>query len=212
MDLTATTIIYLALGAPFAVYQFTSGFPRSRGEKWLIFASILIGWPIVAARIVIDRFRAPAGDRDPRVEALRTTMEKIAFPDNDIQPVFEFREVLYRFVGLRKALTTIPSNDTLRTMLGVDSSGKEMIAARCHARRNRSRIENHYHAARGEFIETIDDAAAGIANGGELIDLAVELSCHIGDPMVPEDFRLARRVTPASRRYSGEGRASAGAR
>ena len=211
MDLTAIAIIYLACGAPFAVYQFTSGFPRSPREKWLIFAGILIGWPVVAARVVIDRLRVPPGDRDPRVEAIRASMERIAFPDNDIQPVFEFREVLYRFVGLRKALITLPSNNTLRTALGADSSGKEMLAARVHARRNRSRIENHYHAAREEFTEVIDRMAVEVPNDGDLIDLAVELSCHIGDPMVPEDFRLTRQITPASQRYAG-GRASAGAR
>ena len=142
MSLVELIIIYLACGAPFAVFKATSR-NANASTKWLVFVSALLGWPVFAAMLITRRVRTATDGHDPIIERLRTQMETAAFPDNEIQGVFDFRETFYRFVGLSNAVNEPEPDRPGAELFETGGGGSSETAARCPARRNRIRLHRH---------------------------------------------------------------------
>ncbi len=191
MSLVELIIIYLACGAPFAVFHATSLRSDSR-SRWLVFLASLIGWPVFAAMLVTRRVRIPVAVPDAEIEQLRVKMESAAFPDNEIQGVFDFRETFYRFVGLSNAVNE-PEPDRPGADLFEIGGGGGQTPARCLARRNRIRLHRHYLKARREFMSSLAQRA-----DENLSSLASELAVHLGDPL--ERGELSRSTNVQSER------------
>lgn len=178
MSLVELAIIYFACGAPFAVFKATS---RRSGPaaKALIFIAALFGWPVFAAMLITRRVQTATATPDTEIERLRVNMETAAFPDNEIQGVFDFRETYYRFVGLSNAVNEPEPDKPGTELFEIGGGGNSQTAARCLARRNRVRLHRHYLKARREFMASIAEHA-----DEKLNSLASELATHLGDPLV----------------------------
>lgn len=181
MELSELIVIYLACGAPFAVHYATSRRPERTVTKLINLVLALLAWPVFAVRLVIERVRyhALAGER--RIEGLRAEIEETAFPSNDMQSVFEFRETFYRYVGLSRALNEKASEEFGNDLFETVGHPNDILAARCLARKNRSRLERHRNDARLDFLETITEFSAAPANRDRILGLAAALTEQIGD-------------------------------
>ena len=187
MSLVELIIVYLACGAPFAVFRATSRHSDSL-SKWPVFVSALIGWPIFAAMLITRRVQNVTAAPDVEIERLRVQMETSAFPDNEIQGVFDFRETFYRFVGLSNAVNE-PEPDRPGTELFEIGGGNSETSARCLARSNRIRLHRHYLKARREFMTSVaerDDKTLSL--------LASELAVHLGDPLARGELSVPTKV------------------
>lgn len=178
MDLIELIVIYLACGAPFGVYQATSK-QNARLESLMAF----LLWPIFAARLLRVRLARRPSVIENRLDALRIEMEKAAFPNTDIQALFDFREVFDRFTGLAEHV------NAAKQLPAIGSSDQD-LQTRCLDRRNRNRIARHYMQAREEFVGLI---AVLSTDNTALIALAVELTDHLGDPISPVEFRASAK-------------------
>ena len=177
MSLVELVIIYLACGAPFAVFKATSR-DANASTKWLVFATALIGWPVFAALLIMRRVRTASSSHEAAIEQLRVQMETAAFPDNEIQGVFDFRETFYRFVGLSNAVNEPEPDKPGTELFEIGGVGSSETAARCLARRNRIRLHRHYLKARREFMTSVAERADDNLNS-----LASDLAVHLGDPI-----------------------------
>lgn len=181
MELSELIVIYLACGAPFAVHYATSRRPERSVTKLINLVLALLAWPVFAVRLVIERIRyhALAGER--RIEGLRAEIEETAFPSNDMQSVFEFRETFYRYVGLARALNEKASEEFGNDLFETVGHPNDILAARCLARKNRSRLERHRNDARVDFLATIADLSAASAKRDRILGLAAALTEQVGD-------------------------------
>ena len=177
MSLVELVIIYLACGAPFAVFKATSR-DANASTKWLVFVTALIGWPVFAAMLITRRVRTATAPHDAAIEQLRVRMETAAFPDNEIQSVFDFRETFYRFVGLSNAVNEPEPDKPGTELFEIGGVGSSETAARCLARRNRIRLHRHYLKARREFMSSVAERA-----DENLSSLASDLAVHLGNPL-----------------------------
>ena len=179
MVLTEMIVIYLACGAPFGVYHATS---RRDGRQmtWLGSLSAFMLWPAFAVKLLSERLSRKAFARENRIDAVRIEMERAAFPDTNIQALFDFREIFHRFAGLAKHAN---ANAGKPAPL---AASDQTLQSRCLDRRNRNRLARHYMQAREEFIDAV--SALSINCDATLTDLAVELSVHLGDPISPLEF------------------------
>ncbi len=203
MSLVELTIIYLACGAPFAVFKATS---REAGAstKWLVFLAALIGWPIFAAVLLTRKLEAATPAHDADIERLRVKMEAAAIPDNEIQGVFDFRESFYRFVGLANAVNEPEPDRPGTELFEIGGGGSSETAARCLARRNRIRLHRHYLKARREFMSSVAD------RGDDKLDsLASELAVRLGDPLARGELSKPANIKPDKPIYQGEARSIA---
>ncbi|MBK9527088.1 MAG: hypothetical protein IPO41_01895 [Acidobacteria bacterium] len=186
MSLVELIIIYLACGAPFAVFKATSR-NANASTKWLVFVSALLGWPVFAAMLITRRVRTATDGHDPIIERLRTQMETAAFPDNEIQGVFDFRETFYRFVGLSNAVNEPEPDKPGTELFEIGGGGSSETAARCLARRNRIRLHRHYLKARREFMTSIAERA-----DENLSSLASELAATSAIRSFAVNFQLSK--------------------
>lgn len=184
MSLVELVIIYLACGAPFAVFKATSR-DANASTKWLVFVTALIGWPVFAALLIMRRVRTASSSHEAAIEQLRVQMETAAFPDNEIQGVFDFRETFYRFVGLSNAVNEPEPDKPGTELFEIGGVGSSETAARCLARRNRIRLHRHYLKARREFMSSVAERA-----DENLRSLASELAVHLGDPLARGELAI----------------------
>lgn len=195
MSLVELIIIYLACGAPFAVFKATSR-DANASTKWLVFVSALLGWPVFAAMLITRRVRTATDGHDPIIERLRTQMETTAFPDNEIQGVFDFRETFYRFVGLSNAVNEPEPDRPGTELFEIGGGGSSETAARCLARRNRIRLHRHYLKARREFMSSVAERS-----DENLSSLASELAVHLGDPLVRGELSIVKDLPKETSGY-----------
>lgn len=203
MSLVELIIIYLACGAPFAVFKATSRDAKA-STKWLVFVTALIGWPVFAAMLITRRVRTASSSHDAAIEQLRVQMESAAFPDNEIQGVFDFREMYYRFVGLSNAVNEPESARPGTELFEIGGGANNDTAARCLARRNRIRLHRHYLKARREFMSSVAERSDESLNA-----LASELAVHLGDPLVRGELSIVKDLQKETSGYRTNAQATA---
>ncbi len=147
-------IIYLAIGAPFAVYRVTGG-------RWLTPVRLAQGagiglffWPFLAIRLLIGsasrRERRTKAKPDARIEKLRSDIERLALSEARPETLFRFREAFYRLSGLSTA--SRPRADSRPfEFFEMSQHPNATLATVCLARRNADRVVRHRSQA---FLET----------------------------------------------------------
>ncbi|MFL6375470.1 MAG: hypothetical protein ACJ73D_12440, partial [Pyrinomonadaceae bacterium] len=128
------TIIYLACGAPFAVYRIVLS---EHAPKKTAIRSTRAGllWPFVGAKAVLKRLRSASRSLGrPKLESIRREMETALAAENPHLNTFEFREVFERYTTLATALrsrTALPATTALWNAIG---SGSPATSVACVAR------------------------------------------------------------------------------
>ncbi len=161
MSPSVAAVLYFACGFPVAMYLVTRRRPTFvKIAVWSLF------WPVFAVSLL---FRLAFPTQEMRLDARRLRIERIAaeierdaFDGEAMAPVFEFREVYYRYAGLAEAAGTPPSDIA-------------DLHERCLARLNRRKLAFHAAEARDEFVGLVRDFPA------ESRKYAVTLTEIVGD-------------------------------
>jgi hypothetical protein len=185
MNLFDLFIIYLACGAPVAVYFYLTNRRRLYSKQlWLktilnFFFWIPFFFQITRKSRILDKFLknrfASKNISDEHFEkeifAVQKNIEKL-LPGNDPSvSIYEFREVFERFVGLSKACADNRNgkpNDTDREIFRVSNRNDVEIAARCFHRRNLNRLLFHHTQAEKDFLQLIDEVSRIVSDPEKL--------------------------------------------
>ena len=164
MRLLDPIIIYLAIGAPVAMYRSFQA-PIFRNARQIArIALTFLFWPIEAYRIAVDQFGKgfatySLGTREyldarirARVEGLQNNI-KAAVGSQGISRPAALDEPLDRYIGLSLAAAVEPGvGRKERTLFAVAGHPMESVAAACLARRNRAKVERHIAKARADVL------------------------------------------------------------
>jgi hypothetical protein len=185
MTLLDAIIIYLALGAPFAVYDFLQNRKRPATQKWISAAFAFIFWIPLAVRVLHRELKVHGyarefdAQRDEKIRVIGDALKDLLMANGSTISVFNYRDVFDRYVGLtlatRRENTNSHSNDT--ELFEIAGCLNTELAAKCLNRRNSIRLERHQTEARRNFLMMIEmsltenaDAAGKALELAELLD------------------------------------------
>ena len=160
-------IIYLACGAPFAVYYFSAN-RTPIVTRWLCFKTSLIFlfW-IPFALLLLSRsgnFRLSVLDfaenhsvdssQEKDIFSVQKEMEKILLTSNLEISIYEFRETVERYVGLTLAvqIDAAKISEHEREVFRISEKNNIELGSICLNRRNRKRLSFHQNQARKDFL------------------------------------------------------------
>ena len=189
MKLVDLLIIYFAIGAPFGVYQITTvRHPLNANITLRTFLRICF-WPVFAVFILADWFYQ---DRDllasnfaRRIESIRKEIEDIAFANESVSSIFDFREILQRYAGLSEAANVAVADNSVNEVCDLSHSDNRKLASACLARKNQRKLSFHQSLARSEFVDLIFELA-GAENRDRILELAIELANDLHDTPTAE--------------------------
>lgn len=177
-------IIYLACGSPLGVYQITAErAPRSTVD-WARVAAVFIFWPVFAVLLLTSRIFAPPGLDHDRLDHIRREIEKIAFASFTMTRLFEFRETFNRYSGLAEIGNAKPGKPAANELFEAVGHNNKALAARCIARRNRTKLMFHKTRARDEFANLISAPTVETEIAETLFQLSSEMSAILREPAI----------------------------
>ena len=188
-------IVYFACGMPFAVYRFALSESGATATA-LRSAEAALLWPYDGGKAAIKRLRAASRSLSkPRVDTIRSQMERILSDDLPQFAPFEFREIFDRYAGLASALNSpiSPRADSLSDAADAHSAA---IRRACLSRTERAKLERHLASARSDLIESLVIASSR----GSLemaASLAIELSDELLRAQVSRRLYESQGLTPA---------------
>ncbi|HUR98407.1 MAG TPA: hypothetical protein VMZ26_10120 [Pyrinomonadaceae bacterium] len=192
MTLTDFLIIYLAFGAPLAVYKYLQN--RAAGVHRRVALSIFtfffwvpvafeIGYLYFANAYFRDAFvshrNSDASDRLVRVlrESITIELIKLGRGSN----VHGTREVVDRYTGLANEVRYAAKNGEERNEL-FEAAGRENydLGQLCLMRRNLRRLEKHHIQARRDFVELVAQVSHR-SSAASVFEMSVDLAGRLDD-------------------------------
>lgn len=165
MKFSDLLIIYLASGSPFAVYFFLQSRKVLTPFKlWIKTFFVFIGWILFALNFIkIYKSSAKSevlvykNDIEKKLFSAQKEFEAILLENKSNVSIYEFREVLERYVGLTLALQNENAelNESMREFSRVSGNKNPEISAVCFQRRNRERLFFHHTGARRDFLKIV---------------------------------------------------------
>lgn len=197
MNLNDLIIIYLACGAPFAVYYFLQN--RNFQETKILWLKTLFrfvfwipfAFRLVARRHLFTNLYSNEFDRksnsDAKKEAEIFSIQK-QFENNlrDNHPklsIFEFRETFERYTGLTLELQNGSEEIAAREkeIFRVTNHQNKKLAEICLHRRNRQRLIFHQNLARRDFFEVLGQLTKTTVEKQSLYEKAFKLVSLLND-------------------------------
>lgn len=224
MTIRDLIIIYLACGAPFAVYYFLQNRrTESTGMLWLKTTGRFVFWipfaiGMVARRSLFtnlynsgfDRGSNTDAVREAKIEETRRFVDGFASDPELRMSVFELREVFDRYVGLTMELADAdsePSNSESEIFRITNHTSKKAGEA-CLHRRNLMRLSFHQKLAARDFIKLSGQLAGRGADGGDSVFRLKSLADLLGDDKTGEAITLLaagnKTVNGASNSTTGD--------
>jgi hypothetical protein len=218
MPISEILIVYLAFGAPLAVYRYLETRKVSRRRRILMSLVTFGFWVPFAVRLSLRHFTNASFDGDfvspsrrkrsesvtnDRQEALRTAIAEAGCP----LPRHDLREVIERYAGLSEAATdlgsTLPGEKAVNFF---EAAGRPTdIGARCLSRRERARFQRHLDDSRLSFLTLFDQLTGPGSARNRAIRRAVELALVLNDMEAADrlgeiqyDLELADRQEPVA--------------
>ena len=193
MTLTDFLIIYLAFGAPLAVYKYLQNRNADFGQRVVVSIFTFFFWvPVVLELGYLYLANAYFGDAfvseknsdasDQRVRDLRESITAELIRPERGTNLHDTREAVDRYTGLAHEARHAVCADAGRNELFEAAGRKDYeLGQHCLMRRNLLRLKRHHIQARRDFVELLDQVsrrsdAVGII--GISIDLARELEDH----------------------------------
>jgi hypothetical protein len=174
MLLLEFAIIYLACGAPVAVYRLTDREDRSVSTMRRVGFALFL-WPLEVANLV--KGRSMSVTRPDRVDDIRSELERSIFTSRASAELFEFREVYACYTGLARAANAEPAVPA--SLLEVAHHPSRSLAIQCLKRRQSRMLARHRDGARAEFASLLAHHSTR-----ELGDLVLELASALDDPVL----------------------------
>jgi hypothetical protein len=211
-------IIYLACGAPFAVYYFLQNRNRLDSRPlWLTTLLNFIFWMPAAflflsrsehlkSRSLYNFNKTSAADaRRENLQSIQKQIEK-SLPESDLKiSIYEFRETIERYVGLTLANQM---NDTGSRAAGeeffrVAQTNNVELGAICLNRRNRNRLSLHQTEARNDFLHLINQLLNLSSDEKNLEQSAIKLAEILEDRTAQNELeKLFARSQPVGKRLN----------
>lgn len=200
MNTSDFLIIYLACGAPFAVYFFLQNRKNlSPRMLWLKSFLTVFVW-IPYAFLLLNDFatkKSRAGRENNNQASSNEKLREIQKQLLDLQleaerkiSPFEFREILERYAGLTNFCNfedkapSAAEREIFRIALRKNTG----LAANCLHRRNRQRLLFHQTLARKDFLQIITKLKFSVINTEKLSDLAINFVEILNDPEAKESL------------------------
>lgn len=196
MEVKDLLIIYLAAGAPFAVYYFFRYRRSSHGFVfWLKLLFRFFVW-FPYALLAAHRFLTPkvkkglstrnAGVEDPSVlkdEILAEVANRRGSRD-----FFEAREVLERYIALTNAKNNFAEDTISREneLFKIALRGNVNLAARCLHRKNREQVSRHQAQAQDDLYNLCSQNTHNESSAGKICRTSLALTHLLGDKVLEE--------------------------
>ena len=191
MNPTDLLIIYLAFGAPIAVYKYLQNrsMTRSRrvGSSVLTFffwvpAAVRIGYLYFTNANLADAFVShPVEESEHQVisaarDALGTELIRAA----DGLRVHDVRDTIERYTGLASAAAEGAGNAGSHPLLEAVGRNDDPTGTVCLNRKNRNRLERHYKWARQDFLMLFEYLPER-SEADAVYNIGLELTRHLKD-------------------------------
>jgi hypothetical protein len=213
MNISDLIVIYLAFGAPFAVYKYLQTRSTSRGRKILISVVTLMFWIPTAVRLAYRHFSnayyKPAFVSKEfsdahyfRLDELRETLRTGFVSSRSSLGMHNIREVIERYSGLSQLVMDEPASVDNSYAPLFDAAGRSnsVNGSGCLIRRNRSRIRRHHTQAREHFLSLFRQMSRHDGQG--LLRHGIELARHLDDPETMD--QLGRLIESRSTLWNPE--------
>lgn len=189
MNLIDLIIIYLACGAPLAVYYFQYNRCIETRPHLLRLKTILVFffWVPFAFDLVRQNRNvtfAPANTGlSENFYSIQKQIEKILLESDLKISIYEFREIVERYVGLtlanqNAAAQSLPQEAEIYLVSNVKNIE---LASICFGRRNRERLLFHQTEARKDFLRLIEELSEFDANQIQLADSSFRIVQMLND-------------------------------
>ncbi len=198
MTFSEIFIIYLAIGAPFAVHSFFGGQMETNVRNAGVSLLKLTFWPVFGTyfifRLTRNTFRAVETGNERRIAALETASMEIR-SDLSILLVSADREMrksviedFDRLCGIALAVAETEPAASLsipRIFEAADHPSPD-LAARCIFRRNQSRIAEHRNRAHASFLTTLDSLRYEPFKSVEIERIRLKVAALLHDDSAPK--------------------------
>lgn len=184
-------IIYLACGAPFAVYYFLQNrnlpdqnllWPKTilRFVFWIPFGFLLVARRYLFTKLYTNVFDVGSildAKKVAHIVTIQKNFEKTLLEGHSKLSIYEFREIFERYTGLTLELQNDSQEISEREqeIFRVTNHGNKKLAGICLHRRNRQRLIFHQNLARRDFFELFEDLVKRAARRKTLFDEAAKL-------------------------------------
>lgn len=193
MNLIDLLIIYFACGAPFGVYQITTVRNSLNAKDLLQIFWRIFCWPVFAAMALTDWMSSgrhlTKSLVDRRTEFIRSEIEHLIFAGDSVSKILDFRETLFRYVGISQAANIIVPADSAGELFYFGNTENKALSAACLARTNRRKLAFHQSIARNEFTDMMSELTNAHGNRTEILELAIELANGVDDSITVENLR-----------------------
>ncbi|MDQ6788130.1 MAG: hypothetical protein M3033_15100 [Acidobacteriota bacterium] len=190
MTISDLLVIYFSIGAPCGVYVYFQVRGKSAPKKlWLKALFTFFFWMPTAVRFLLhnksirtvfysetEDENLPSFEREQKLYSIQKHLENFLLESNLKISIYEFREMLQRYIGLTFAAQgeTEKQTETNLEFFYASQNKNPEIAARCFQRRNRERLLFHQTLARQDFLRFVAEASAFIADKENSVRLIVE--------------------------------------
>ena len=201
MTATDILIIYLAFGAPIAVYKFLQNHDARISRRYVVAVGTFLFWIPAAVRIghlyisnayFGNGFVSPvdSDSSEMLISGLRENVRSELVRVGAGVGMHDARETVDRYVGLASAVRSgVPlggtSHQNLFEAAGRTDSG---IGVHCMKIRNRRRLERHHSQSRKEFLKLLADSA-GSSENHPAMKSALRLARQLDDSETYERLR-----------------------
>jgi hypothetical protein len=192
MNIADLVIIYLAFGAPFAVYKYLHNRDLERGQRILSSLLTFVFWIPVAAQTGYRYFtNAYSGNAfvsqrnldalDARLALLRESIKAELILAGCNLTVHDIREILQRYAGLAECArdTLDRESDSFSRLFEAAGRTKHEIATACLTRRNRLRLKRHSTQAGHDFAVLFEQLSTPAAR--KAVELGIEFANILDD-------------------------------
>lgn len=201
MNLIDLTVVYFAVGAPFAVYYFLQ---NRRADKsvafWLkIFFAFVFWLPFAAMSLSRSQSLRSffnlnfirdflASDSSDEIIRLQKRIENLLLAGDLKIPVFDYREIMERYVGLTLASDANANNEFESEIYRVAANENVRLASICLHRRNRNKLRRHQTEARLDFLQIVERLSGSVSDAKILHDASAELAKILKDETARESI------------------------
>ena len=194
MPVSEILIVYLAFGAPLAVYRYFESRSVSRRHRILVALMTFVFWVPFAVRLSIRHFSNASSEVDfvsppdpkrstavtnSRQEAVGLAIAEAGCP----LPRQNLRDRIEQYVGLSEALadrgSKVPGEKAVNFLRAAGHSTD--LAAICLSRRERNRLHRHLIDSRKSFLALFDHLSGSKAARTRAIRRGVELALMLSD-------------------------------
>ena len=169
------TIIYLACGAPFAVYYFLQNKTVGSSVSWLLNCLVLLLWlPFAIFLLTKNRQNffsfnffnksLTTTENGQQIYLYQKQIEKVLLESDLDISIFDFRETAERYAGLTLAAQCEPGKDWGQEIFRVSGAEQLELGTICLQRRNRKRLAFHQSEARRDFLQIIERLTVSISD------------------------------------------------